>query len=111
MDYSKAWQMLKLQQEAMKIKKELENTYIEAEVKGFVITINWEMKAEKADFETDELIPWLTAEQKEALQNAIVEAVNKWIKKSQEYAAEKMQGIMWDMWMWDLMWQLGWWLK
>jgi hypothetical protein len=32
MDFSKAQEMMKLQQEAMKIKKELENTLIEAEV-------------------------------------------------------------------------------
>ncbi|PZM84804.1 hypothetical protein DLH72_02940 [Candidatus Gracilibacteria bacterium] len=107
MDYSKASQMLKFQQEAMKVKKELENTYIESEVKGFVITINGEMKAEKADFETNELIPGLSSEQKAELEKAIVEAINKGIKKSQEYAAEKMQGIMGQMGMGDLMNQLG----
>ena len=47
MDFSKAWEMMKLQQEAMKVKKELENTYIESEVDGLVITVNWEMKIEK----------------------------------------------------------------
>jgi DNA-binding protein YbaB len=31
---------MKLQQEAMKIKKELENTIIEAEVDGLVISVN-----------------------------------------------------------------------
>jgi DNA-binding protein YbaB len=48
---------MKFQQEAMKIKKELENTFIEAEVNGLVITIDGEMKVEKVDFETDELVP------------------------------------------------------
>ncbi len=107
MDYSKMAQLAKFQQEAMKVKKELENTLIESEVNGLVITINGEMKAEKADFETDALVPGLTPAQKEELQKAIVEAVNKWIKKSQEHAAEKMQGIMGQMWMWDLMNQLA----
>ncbi|MBB1564429.1 YbaB/EbfC family DNA-binding protein [Candidatus Gracilibacteria bacterium] len=107
MDYSKASQMLKFQQEAMKIKKELENTLIESEVDGFVVTINGEMKAEKAEFETDVLVPGLNSEQKKALEKAIVEAINKGIKKSQEYAAEKMQGIMGQMGMGDLMNQLG----
>jgi DNA-binding protein YbaB len=69
--------MMKLQQEAMKVKKELENTYIEAEVNGLVITVNGEMKVEKVDFETNELIEGLSDKQKEALQNAIMEAVNK----------------------------------
>jgi hypothetical protein len=32
--------MMKLQQEAMKVKKELENTLIESEIDGLVITFN-----------------------------------------------------------------------
>jgi len=32
--------MMKLQQEAMKVKKDLENTIIEAEVNGLVISVN-----------------------------------------------------------------------
>lgn len=106
MDYSKATQMLKFQQEAMKVKKELDNTKIESEVDGLVITVNWEMKVEKVDFESLELIPWLSNEQKQKLEKAIMESINKWIKKSQEYAAEKMQWIMGQMGMWDLMNQL-----
>lgn len=89
--------MMKLQQEAMKIKKELENTLIEAEVWGLVITLNGEMKVEKVDFETTNLIPWLSDSDKKTLENAILEAVNKWVKKSQEVAAEKMQWVMWQM--------------
>jgi len=85
---------MKLQQEAMKVKKELENTLIEAEVNGLVITVNWEMRVEKTEFETDELIPGLNSAQKEALEKAITEAINKGIKKSQEVAAEKMQWVM-----------------
>lgn len=107
MDFSKAWEMMKLQQEAMKVKKELENTFIEAEVRGLVITVNGEMKVEKVDFETSELIPGLNSDQQTALQNAILEAVNKWVKKSQEVAAQKMQGVMQSMWMGGMMWGNG----
>ena len=103
MDFSKAQELMKLQQEAMKVKKELENTYIESEVSGLVITVNWEMKIEKAEFETNVLIPGLNDEQKKALEKAIVDAVNKWVKKSQEVAAEKMQWVMSQMWMWDML--------
>lgn len=99
MDFSKAWELLKLQQEAMKIKKELENTLIESEINWLVVTFNWEMKAEKVDFETKELIPWLNDNQKQALEKAIMEAINKWVKKSQEVAASKMQWVMWQMWL------------
>jgi hypothetical protein len=35
------------------------------------------MKVENTEFETDELIPGLSGSQKEALENAITEAVNK----------------------------------
>jgi len=97
MDFSKAGEMMKLQQEAMKIKKELENTIIEAEVGGLVISVNGEMKVEKVDFETADLIPGLDSAQKAALESAIAEAVNKGVKKSQEVAAEKMQGVMGSM--------------
>ena len=98
MDFSKAWEMMKLQQEAMKIKKELENTQIESEINWLVITINWEMKVENVDFETLDLIPGLSDEQKSKLEEAIIAAVNKWVKKSQEVAAEKMQWVMGQMW-------------
>jgi len=81
----------------MKVKKDLENTLIEAEVSGLVVTVNGEMKVEKTEFETDELIPGLSSSQKEVLEKAITEAVNKWVKKSQEVAAEKMQGVMSSM--------------
>ncbi len=103
MDFSKAWEMLKLQQEAMKIEKELENTLIEAEVGGLVVSINGKMKVEKVEFENDSLIPWLNDSQKESLSNAIAEAVNKWVKKSQEVAASNMQWVMSAMWldMWN----------
>ena len=83
---------MKLQQEAMKVKKELENTYIESEVNGLVITFNGEMKAEKVEFETDDLIKGVS--DKEALEKAILESINKGISNSQKVAADKMQGVM-----------------
>jgi DNA-binding protein YbaB len=82
---------MKLQQEAMKIKKELENTIIEAEVNGLVISVNGEMKVDKVDFETKDLIPGLSESAQKALEEAILQAVNKGTKKAQEVAAEKMQ--------------------
>lgn len=94
MDFSQAGEMLKLQQEAMKIKKELENTLIESEVSGLVITVNGEMRVEKVDFESSELIPWFSSGQKATLEKAIMDAVNKGMKKSQEVATDKMQWVM-----------------
>ncbi len=99
MDFGDAKKMMQLQQEAMKIKKELENTFIESEVDWLVVTINWEMRVEKVEFEDTKII-W----DKVALEKAILEAVNKGMKKSQEVAAEKMQWVMWQMglgWLWN----------
>ena len=92
MDFWDAKKMMQLQQEAMKIKKDLKNTLIEAEVDWLVITVNWEMKVEKVDFEDTKII-W----DKDALEKAIQEAINKWMKKAQEVAAEKMQWVMGQM--------------
>lgn len=103
MDFSKAWEMMKLQQEAMKVKKELENTYIESEVNGLVITFNGEMKAEKVEFESEELIKGIS--DKEALEKAILESINKGVTNSQKVAAEKMQGVMSSM---GMGWMGGW---
>lgn len=99
MDFWDAKKMMQLQQEAMKVKKELENTLIEAEVDWLVITINWEMKVEKAEFETKNLIHWLNDNQKAILEKAIMDSINKWMKKAQEVAAEKMKWVMSQMWM------------
>ena len=92
MDFSKAWEMLKLQQEIKKIKKKLENTLIESEVDGLVITINWEMKVEKVEFEDTSII-W----NKEALEKAVLEAINKWMSKAQESSSKEMKWVMWQM--------------
>lgn len=76
----------------MKIKKELENTFIESEVDGLVITVNGEMKVEKVEFENTAIIG-----DKDALEKAILEAINKGMKKAQEVAASKMQWVMGQM--------------
>jgi len=108
MDMSKMGELMKLQQEAMKIQKELENTIIEAEVDWLVISFNWKQESEKVDFESLNLIPGLTTSQKESLEKAILEAVNKWIKKSQEVASSKMQWVMWQMWLNIPQWWMPW---
>ncbi|MCH8518262.1 YbaB/EbfC family nucleoid-associated protein [Candidatus Gracilibacteria bacterium] len=98
MDFSKAGELMKMQQEAMKVKKELENTLIEAEVDGLVITVNGEMKVEKVEFEDTKLLG-----DKTGLEKAIMDATNKGMKKAQEVAAEKMQGVMKGMGLGDMM--------
>ena len=94
MDYNKAKEMLKLQQEAQKIQNELSNIHIEAEVDWFVITIDWQMKIIAVTIEDESLL-----KDKKRLEKASLEAINKGLKKSQEIAADKMKWVMWSMWL------------
>lgn len=92
MDFKKAQELLKLQQEAQKIQDELSNIHIEAEVDGVVITVDGQMKCIGCAIENSSILS-----DQARLEKAVVEAVNKGIKKSQEVAASKMQGIMGSM--------------
>ncbi len=94
MDYNKAKELLKLQQEASKVKKELSNIHIEAETNWVVITIDWEMHVVSVKIEDLSIL-----QDQKKLEQSIMDAINKWLKKSQEIAAEKMKWIMWDMWL------------
>jgi DNA-binding protein YbaB len=92
MDYSKAKEMMRLQQEMGKVKKELANTHIEAEVDGLVITIDGEMKVVSVVFEDKSIIG-----DEKKLEHAIMTATNKGMKKAQEFASTKMQAVAKDM--------------
>lgn len=83
---------MKLQQEASKIQNELSNIHIEAESDGFVVTIDGQMKAVKVEIEDETLL-----KDKSRLEKAVLEAINKGLKKSQEIAAEKMKDVMGNM--------------
>ena len=83
----------KLQKQAKQIKKELANIHIEAEEAGVVVTVNGEMEVVAVKIPPEMLNP----ENAEKLQNAIVVAANKAIKKAQQIAAEKMKGVMSEM--------------
>ncbi|MDD2891575.1 MAG: YbaB/EbfC family nucleoid-associated protein [Candidatus Gracilibacteria bacterium] len=92
MDYNKAKELMKLQQEASKIQNELSNIHIEAESDGFVVTIDGQMKCIKVEIEDETLLG-----DKARLEKAALEAINKGLKKSQEIAADKMKGVMGNM--------------
>ncbi|MFA6091016.1 MAG: YbaB/EbfC family nucleoid-associated protein [Candidatus Gracilibacteria bacterium] len=92
MDYNKAKELMKLQQEASKIQNELSNIHIEAESDGFVVTIDGQMKCIKVEIENETLL-----KDKARLEKASMEAINKGLKKSQEIAADKMKGVMGNM--------------
>lgn len=88
MDYGKAKELMKLQQEMQKIKKELSNTHIEAEVDGIVITVDAEMNVVSTVIEDSALL-----QDQKRLEKAITEATNKGMKKAQEVAASRMQWV------------------
>ncbi len=92
MDFKQAQEMLKLQQQAQKIQEELSNTHIEAEVDGVVVTIDGQLKVVKVDFEDSSILKDKTRTEK-----AVLEAINKGMKKAQEIAAERMKGVMSSM--------------
>ncbi len=89
MDYEQTKELLKLQQEANRIKQELSNIHIEAETDGVVVIVDGEMSVVEVQIEDKSLLKDETR-----LTKALREATNKGIKKSQEIAAEKMQGLM-----------------
>ncbi len=88
MDFSKAKELMRLQQEIAKIQKELSNTHVEAEADGLVVTIDCQLKAVSAKVEKPELL-----KDQAKLEAAIVTAANKGLKKAQEIAGAKMQGV------------------
>lgn len=88
--FDKAKDMYKLQKEAKKIKKELQNTHIEAEEDGVIVTVNGEQEVISVHIPDE-------ARQNNNLDKALVKAFNKAIKKSQQVAAEMMKDIMGGM--------------
>ena len=92
MDFKQAQDLMKLQQQAQKIQEELSNTHIEAEVDGVVVTIDGQLKVVSTVIEDISIM-----KDQEKLQKAITDAINKWMKKAQEIAADRMKGIMGQM--------------
>lgn len=84
--------LMRLQQEAEKIKKELENTHIEAEIDGVVVTVSCDLKIVSVAFENPDIL-----KDQARCEKTITEASNKGLKKAQEIAAEKMKGVMSQM--------------
>lgn len=94
MDFKQAQELMKLQQQAQKIQEELSNTHIEAEVDGVVITIDGQLKIVSTVIEDTSIL-----KDQQKLEKAFTEAVNKGMKKAQEIAAERMRGVMGQMWL------------
>ncbi len=89
--FDKAKQLYQLQKDAKQIKKDLKNIHIEAEVEGIIVIIDGEQEVVTVT------IPEEAHGNLKKLQDNLVKAFNKAVKKSQEIAAEKMKGIMGQM--------------
>ncbi|NIA02294.1 MAG: YbaB/EbfC family nucleoid-associated protein [Nitrospirae bacterium] len=89
--FEKAKDMYKLQKQARKIKKELKNTHIEAEHEGVTVTINGEQEIIKIEISDEAL------KNKKKLEDSLLKATNKAIKKSQQIGAEMMKDVMGDL--------------
>jgi DNA-binding protein YbaB len=92
MDFKQAQELMKLQQQAQKIQEELSNTHIEAEMDGVVVTIDGQLKVVSTVIEDTGIL-----KDQSRLEKAITDAINKWMKKAQEIAAERMRGVMGQM--------------
>lgn len=91
MDYKQMQELMQLQQKAQKIKEELGNTHIEAEMDGVVVTVSGELEVVSVQIIDTTL---LAPTSKERLEKAIKDASNKGLKKAQEIAADKMKEVM-----------------
>ncbi len=89
--FQKMNELRKLQKQAKSIQKELEKVHIEAEVDGVIIIINGKQEVQEVK------IPEEMAGDTKKMNNALVKAFNKALKKSQEIAAEKMKSVMGDL--------------
>ncbi|MCF7918175.1 YbaB/EbfC family nucleoid-associated protein [Candidatus Gracilibacteria bacterium] len=81
--------MYKLQKEAKRIKAELAKTHIFAEHEGIKVTVNGEQQVVSIEFLNDSLLS-----DKNKLSKALIEALNRAMKKAQMVAAEKMKAVM-----------------
>ncbi len=85
--------MLKLRKDAKAIQKKLKNIHIEATDGPVAVFIDAEQSVVKVELRVDDMDPKL----KKTLEEALVTAFNKGVKKSQEIAATNMQDILQQM--------------
>lgn len=90
--FQKTRDMYKMQKQAKGIKKDLRNIHIEAEQEGVKITINGEMEIVEVEL-TPEVIQEGVASKKN-LEEKLLKAFSKGLKKARQIAAEKMKGVM-----------------
>ena len=88
--FSQARDMYKLQKQAKQIKEELKNLHIEVDSKGIQVVITAEMEVVSVKIGEE----WMETGRKNELDKALLEAINKGMKKAQDVAAQKMRDVM-----------------
>ncbi len=83
--------LYKLQKQAKEIKKKLQNTHIEAEVEGVTIVVDGQQEVISVSISDDAYT------NKKKVELNLVKALNKGIKRSQQFGAEEMKDVMGDM--------------
>lgn len=83
--------LYKLQKQAKEIREKLQNTHIEAELEGITVTVDGQQEIIKVNIAEDAFTD------KKKVENNLVKALNKAIKRSQQIGAEQMKGVMGDM--------------
>jgi len=85
--------LMELKKQAKKIQGELKKVIIEAEEGNVLIKFNAEQQPQSVELNLESLDPKV----KKQLEDNILKAISKGIKKSQEVAAENMKGILGDL--------------
>jgi DNA-binding protein YbaB len=88
--FDKVKDLYKLQKQAKEIKKKLKNIHIEAESNGVFVTMNGEQEVISVK------LPENGTDLK-TLEENLLKAFNKGVKKSQEIAATNMRDVMGDL--------------
>ncbi len=83
--------LYKLQKQAKDIKKKLQNTHIEAEVEGITAIVDGQQEIISVSISDD------AYQNKKKVESNLVKALNKAVKRSQQYGAEQMKDVMGDM--------------
>lgn len=85
--------LMELKKQAKKIQGELKKVIIEAEEGPVMIKFNAEQQPQSVQINIESLDPKV----KKEIEDSILKAISKGIKKSQEVAAENMKGILGDL--------------
>ena len=89
--FDKIKDLYNFQKQARQIKKDLKNIHIEAEVDGIIVIIDGEQEVVSVTVSEEAL------KNTKRMQENLVKAFNKAVKKSQQIAAEKMKPVMGSM--------------